>query len=59
MNRDKVKGGLKEAKGKVEKTAGELTGDNKMKNRGTADKVAGAIQKGIGEVKDAVKKVTK
>ena len=59
MNSDKVKGGLKEAKGKVERAAGELTGDDKKKDQGTADKVAGAIQKGIGEVKDAVKKVTK
>ena len=59
MNSDKLKGGLKEAKGKVEKAAGELTGDDKKKDKGTADKVAGAIQKGIGEAKDVLKKVTK
>ena len=44
-----------EAKGRAEKAVGEVTGDQEMKNRGTADKASGKTKQAIDDVKDAVK----
>jgi uncharacterized protein YjbJ (UPF0337 family) len=55
MNEDRVKGSLKEAKGSVKEAAGKLTGDEKLKREGQADKVAGKVQNVVGGVKDTLK----
>jgi uncharacterized protein YjbJ (UPF0337 family) len=55
MDKEHVKGGLKEAEGRVKKAAGELSGNNKLKREGEADKAEGKMRKAAGDVKDAVK----
>lgn len=55
MDKEHVKGGLKEAEGRAKKAAGELAGDKKLKREGEADKAEGKIRKAVGDVKDAVK----
>ena len=44
-----------EAKGRVKKAAGELTGDDKLKREGQMDKAAGKAKQGVDKAKDALK----
>ena len=49
--KDKIKGGFEEAKGKVKEKAGKATGNPDLRDRGTAEKTGGKIQRKIGDVK--------
>ena len=49
--KDKIKGGFEEAKGKVKEKAGKATGNPDLRDRGTAEKIGGKIQRKIGDVK--------
>jgi uncharacterized protein YjbJ (UPF0337 family) len=49
--KDKIKGGLREAKGKVKEEAGKAIGNPNLRDRGTDEKVAGKVQKKMGDVK--------
>ena len=55
VDKDRVEGSGKKVKGDIKEKAGEVLGDEKMKDEGKADKVTGKIQNAIGGVKDAVK----
>jgi uncharacterized protein YjbJ (UPF0337 family) len=55
MDKDRVEGAAKQAKGKVKEVAGKAVGDEKLKADGKADQVKGKVQNTIGGVKDAVK----
>jgi uncharacterized protein YjbJ (UPF0337 family) len=55
MDKDRVKGSAKQAKGAIKETAGKLTGDTKLEADGKADKTEGKIQNAIGGVKDALR----
>jgi uncharacterized protein YjbJ (UPF0337 family) len=59
MNKDQVKGSLEKAKGSVKQTVGKATGNERLQSEGAADKTAGAVQKKVGDVKDAAKTITK
>lgn len=45
-----------EAKGRVKKAVGELTGDDELKREGSIDKASGKVKQGIDKAKDALKK---
>ena len=49
--KDKVKGGFREAKGKVKEKTGKATGNPNLQDRGTAEKAGGKLQRKIGDVK--------
>jgi uncharacterized protein YjbJ (UPF0337 family) len=49
--KDKIKGSLLEAKGKVKEESGKAIGNPNLQDRGTGEKVAGKVQKKIGDVK--------
>jgi uncharacterized protein YjbJ (UPF0337 family) len=49
--KDKIKGTLREAKGKVKEESGKAVGNPNLRDRGTDEKVAGKIQKKIGDIK--------
>ena len=51
MNKDQMKGGMKEAGGKVQQAAGDLTGDGKQKLKGIANELEGKVQKNVGNAK--------
>jgi uncharacterized protein YjbJ (UPF0337 family) len=53
MNRDKLEGTAKDVAGKVQRKAGELTGDTSQEAAGAAKQVEGKTQKTVGKVKDA------
>lgn len=56
MDKDRIAGAAKQAKGAVKEAAGKLIGDAKLTADGKSDKVEGKIQNAIGGVKDALKK---
>jgi uncharacterized protein YjbJ (UPF0337 family) len=49
--KDKFKGGLHEAKGKIKEETGKATGNRDLEDRGAAEKTAGKVQKKVGDVK--------
>jgi uncharacterized protein YjbJ (UPF0337 family) len=56
MNKDQVKGKVKDIAGRIERQAGEWTGDEKKEAHGTMKQTEGKIQNAWGNVKDAGKK---
>jgi uncharacterized protein YjbJ (UPF0337 family) len=54
--KDKIKGSLREAKGKVKEESGKAVGNPNLRDRGTDEKVAGKIQKKIGDIKRVFEK---
>jgi len=48
--KDKIKGGLLEARGKVKESAGKATGNRDLQDRGTLEKAGGKIQRKVGDV---------
>ncbi len=55
VNKDQVKGVAKQAKGAVKEAAGKVTGNKKTQDEGTAEKIAGKIQKSYGDTKEKIK----
>jgi uncharacterized protein YjbJ (UPF0337 family) len=56
MNRDQVKGTAKDVAGKIQRTAGEVTGSASQQVKGAAKQVAGKVQKGLGNAREDAKK---
>ena len=56
MNKDRIFGAAKQAKGAVKEAAGKLIGDTKMVIEGQTEKAEGKIQSVAGDVKDALTK---
>jgi uncharacterized protein YjbJ (UPF0337 family) len=56
MNKDRAKGKLKDAAGRVERQVGEWTGDTEAQVKGAIKQVEGKAQDAWGKAKDAVKK---
>ena len=59
MDKDRIKGAAKQAKGAVKVAVGKAIGDSKLQADGRADKVKGKIQNAVGGAKDAVRKLVK
>ncbi len=55
MNKDQIKGSLKETAGKVQEKTGELTGNTSQQVKGAAKQVEGNVQKAYGDAKEAAK----
>ena len=56
MNKDQVQGKFEEAKGKIKETAGRITGKPDLEDEGTAQKIGGKVQKGVGDVEQRLDK---
>ena len=59
MHKDQVKGIAKQARGAVKDAVGKATGDENLRADGAADKAEGAVQKGLGMAKEAVRDALK
>ena len=59
MHKDELKGAGKDVKGSVKKAAGRAAGDPNLEAEGSADRVEGKVQKGVGALKDAARDVLK
>lgn len=55
MDDDRIEGSMKKMKGDVKEGLGHLTGDEKLKQEGKADKVEGKAQNAWGGIKDTVR----
>jgi uncharacterized protein YjbJ (UPF0337 family) len=53
MNKDQIQGKATQVAGKVKRSAGEVTGNERLANQGVADQTKGALQETWGNVKDA------
>jgi uncharacterized protein YjbJ (UPF0337 family) len=59
MNKDQVKGTLKKVAGQVQEKAGQMVGNPVQAAKGQAKQIEGAVQKGVGDVKEIVKDATR
>jgi uncharacterized protein YjbJ (UPF0337 family) len=57
MDKNRIEGSVKQAKGSVEVAVGKLLGDDKLTAKGNVDKVAGKIQNALGSLSDALPKL--
>jgi uncharacterized protein YjbJ (UPF0337 family) len=55
MDKDRVEGVGKQAKGAVKEAWGKVTGDAKTEAEGKADKAEGRVQNAVGGMKDAAR----
>jgi uncharacterized protein YjbJ (UPF0337 family) len=56
MNKDRVEGKVKDIAGRVERQAGEWTGDTNAQVKGAAKQVEGKVQNAWDQAKEATKK---
>ena len=56
MDKDRVEGSIKQAKGAVKEAVGNATGNRQLQSKGVAEKASGRVQNAIGGVKDSLKK---
>jgi uncharacterized protein YjbJ (UPF0337 family) len=57
MDRDKVKGTIDDAAGRVKRQVGEWTGDTSAQAEGAAQQVKGKLEKAWGDIKDSAREV--
>ena len=55
MNKDQVKGSVKDAAGKVQQKVGEAIGSNTQQAKGLGKQAEGKLQKAAGDTKEAFK----
>ena len=55
MDKDRVIGSAKVAKGKVKEAVGKAVGDSKLEAEGKVDKIEGTVQNAVGGLKDAIR----
>lgn len=56
MDKDRIAGAAKQAKGTIKQTTGKILGDAKLTAEGKAEVAKGKLQNAIGGAKDALKK---
>ena len=59
MNKDQVKGKIKEAAGEVQEQTGKLVGSPEQQAKGHAREFEGKAQKAAGDVKESIKDLNK
>lgn len=59
MDKDRIEGVAKQAKGSIKEAIGKVTGDKKTEGEGKAEKVAGKVQNAAGGAKDGVRDAVK
>ncbi|MGK9169235.1 CsbD family protein [Inquilinus limosus] len=59
MDKDRIAGTGKQAKGAMKDAAGKAMGDRKMQAEGKMDKAEGRVQKAVGKGKDAIRDATR
>jgi uncharacterized protein YjbJ (UPF0337 family) len=59
MNKDQVKGVVKDIAGKVQEQAGKLVGSKEQEAKGLGNQVAGKAEKAYGDAKEVIKDAVK
>lgn len=57
MDKDRIKGKAKDLGGRIERQAGEWTGDKEAQSEGTGRQIEGKVQNTFGKAKDKVRDV--
>lgn len=57
MNKQHVKGHVKEVEGKIKEVAGKLVGNERLEENGRAEKIAGQHEAARADLKDDIKKL--
>ena len=52
MDKDQLKGKAKDVSGRLQRQAGEWTGDTESQIKGAGDQLKGKVQQGVGKMKD-------
>jgi uncharacterized protein YjbJ (UPF0337 family) len=55
MDKDRIKGAAKQAKGSIKEAVGRVTGDTKTQAEGAAEKVSGKTRSTVGGMKDRMR----
>ena len=55
MNRDQIKGSVKDVAGKAQRKLGEAIGSTDQQVKGAATQVEGKVQKAVGDAKEVLK----
>jgi len=55
MNMNQIEGSVKDVAGMIQRKFGEATGNEIQRAKGAAKQVEGKVQKGVGDVEQAVK----
>jgi uncharacterized protein YjbJ (UPF0337 family) len=56
MDKDRIKGTVKQAEGTIKEKVGQATGDTSLEIEGKVEKAEGTVQKAFGKMKDALRK---
>jgi uncharacterized protein YjbJ (UPF0337 family) len=59
MNKDQAQGVMKDVAGKVQETAGQVTGNRTQQAKGVLKQVEGKGQKALGDAKEVVEDAKK
>jgi uncharacterized protein YjbJ (UPF0337 family) len=59
MHKDELKGAGKDIKGSAKEALGRANNDPNLEAEGSAERVEGKVQKGVGSLKDAARDVLK
>ena len=59
MNKNQVKGALKDVAGKVQEDVGKLVGSKEQQVKGFGKQISGKVEKTYGDAKEAVKDANK
>jgi len=54
--KDQAEGTLHELKGKVKETVGHVVGNPKLEGEGQGEKIAGKVQKKVGQIEKVLEK---
>jgi len=55
MNKDQVKGRIKETVGKIKQAAGRILGNKNLEQKGTVQNAVGKVQTNYGDLKQDLK----
>lgn len=55
MDKDRIKGSVKQAVGGTKQAVGKAAGDKKLEAEGVAQKVEGKVQSAVGGLKDTLR----
>jgi uncharacterized protein YjbJ (UPF0337 family) len=55
MDKDRIEGAARQAKGAIKQGVGKVTGDTKTEAEGAAEKAAGKAQNTVGGLKDSAR----
>jgi len=55
MNKDQVKGTLKDIGGKIQEEAGKVVGNRNQEAKGLEKQVEGKVQKKVGDAEEVIK----